>query len=102
MINYLYDLLLHIINNPKLSILFILILLGLGGFLISKINLKYKNKKKLQHNTKNDNTSGNTSIKPEEHNKNYVQQHNTHTHSKNFFAESVSQVFESKTQKRSR
>ena len=105
MINYLYDLLLYIINNSELITLLVFILLGLSCFFILKIKRTLKNKKELGSNNNNSSSNSSESIgayaKP--HNKYYVPEHSTeHNHSSNFFAESVSQVFENKTHKRSR
>ncbi|WDM85276.1 hypothetical protein K6025_05585 [Ehrlichia sp. JZT12] len=104
MINYLHDLLLYISNNPKLiSLLIILTLLGISYFSIPKIKRTLKDKKKLKSNINNNSSSENTGGNTKPYNKYYTPEHNTeHSHSSNFFAESVSQVFESKTHKRGR
>ncbi|CEI84994.1 Uncharacterized protein ehr_00371 [Ehrlichia minasensis] len=100
--SYFHYILLYITDNPKWYVLLGLILLiGTGYFLKQKVNRKYKRKKSISSSYINNSGSG-SPVKP--HNKHYVPELNTVQNQEHcsFVVESVSQVFESKAQGRSR
>ncbi|MGN7618947.1 MAG: hypothetical protein ACTJLM_03380 [Ehrlichia sp.] len=103
MTNYLYNLLLYMIDSPKLiTLLALMLLLGLSYFFTLKTKRTSKNKKKLERSTSGSSvvdTSPNT--KP--CNKHCVPEHDmVQSQNSSFFAESVSQAFKSKVHGRSR
>ncbi|AHX04025.1 hypothetical protein ECHHL_0892 [Ehrlichia chaffeensis str. Heartland] len=92
----------YIINNPKYTALLVLVLLAGIAYLFKRKKSKSKYKKSTTSYTNNNSSSSTFTPKP--HNKNYIPEHSTqHSQGSNFFVvESVSQVFESKMQGRSR
>ncbi|CAH57841.1 hypothetical protein FDZ58_00705 [Ehrlichia ruminantium] len=99
MLNDFYNLLLHIVSNPK-SIALLILLLVIGSTYFFKYNKKLK--KKLQPKDQSSvSTQENIGSMDKPFDKNYTPEHHV-AHSTTFTIDSVSQVFESKEQSRSR
>ncbi|WP_231243056.1 hypothetical protein [Ehrlichia canis] len=100
--SYFHYILFYITDNPKWYILLaVILLIGTGYFLRQKAAKKSKKDSSIASYYAN-NMNGSSPAKP--HNKNYIPELNTaqNKQQSSFIVESVSQVFESKTQGRSR
>ncbi|AHC38958.1 hypothetical protein [Ehrlichia muris] len=100
--NYFYYILSYIIDNPSYAALLVLILFAVTAYLLKR---KIRNKSKYKKSTTpytNTSSGGSSAYKP--YKRNYVVEHSSeHSRGSSFFViESVSQVFESKTQGRSK
>ncbi|WP_065432357.1 hypothetical protein [Ehrlichia ruminantium] len=99
MLNDFYSLLLYIVSNPK-SIVLLILLLVIGTTYFFKYNKKLK--KKLQPKDQSSvSTKENTGSMHKPFDRNYTPEHHA-ARSTTFTIDSVSQVFESKEQSRSR